>query len=153
MLLLLFTLGQYRYALDARAIIEVVPLAELKAIPRAPDYVAGILNYRGTNVPVLDLTRMNQAQPSRACMSTRIILVDYRDSAGAVHILGLMAERVTETVKKAQSEFTPSGVSTPDAPYLGDVANDALGMIQQVDVGRLVPSEVRALLFSHVDAA
>ena len=99
MLLLLFTLGNHRYALEARKVIEVVPLAELKAVPRAPHFVAGILNYRGVPVPVLDLTQMNQASPSRACMSTRIILVNYITDNATPHILGLMAERVTETVK------------------------------------------------------
>ena len=105
MLLLLFTLGQHRYALAARQVIEVVPLAELKEIPRAPDYVAGVLNYRGTPVPVLDLTRMNQNYPSRVCMSTRIILVNYNASGATPNILGLMAERVTETTKREREEF------------------------------------------------
>ena len=153
MLLLLFTLGNHRYGIEARQVIEVVPMAELKAIPRAPAYVAGILNFRGSPVPVLDLTQMNQSYPSRVCMSTRIILVSYPAGDGTSHILGLMAERVTETAKKNLDEFMPTGVDTPDAPYLGGVANDAHGLLQLMDINRLVPTEVRALLFSTASAA
>lgn len=154
MLLLLFTLGQHRYALEARQVIEVVPLAELKEIPRAPDYVAGVLNYRGLPVPVLDITRMNQNYPSRVCMSTRIILVNY-SAAGAAskNILGLMAERVIETAKRERDEFVATGVATPDAPYLGPVSNDANGMLQLMDIDELIPDEVRALLFPPATAA
>lgn len=153
MLLLLFTLGNHRYGLEARQVIEVVPIAELKAIPRAPAYVAGLLNYRGTPVPVLDLTQMNQSYPSRVCMSTRIILVTYPSGDTTSRILGLMAERVTETVKKDINEFMPTGVNTPDAPYLGAVTNDDKGMLQLMDIERLVPAEVRTLLFSPATAA
>lgn len=153
MLLLLFTLGQHRYALEARRVIEVVPLAELKEIPRAPDYVAGVLNYRGTPVPVLDITRMNRNTASRVCMSTRIILVEYHSTGGAANILGLMAERVTETTKREREEFIATGVSTPDAPYLGPVSNDPGGMLQLMDIDTLVPEHVRALLFPAATAA
>ena len=153
MLLLLFTLGRHRYALEARSVIEIVPLAELKAIPRAPAYVAGLLDYRGVSVPVLDLTQMNQGQASRACMSTRIILVNYTDPAAQSHVLGLMAESVTETIKKEPAEFQPAGVSAPDAPYLGEVASDAQGMIQRVAIEHLVPAAVRVLLFTAQHAA
>lgn len=149
MLLLLFTLGQHRYALEARQVIEVVPLAELKEIPRAPDYVAGVLNYRGTPVPVLDITQMNQNYPSRVCMSTRIILVNY----GGANILGLMAERVTETAKRERDEFVSTGVATPDAPYLGPVSNDSNGMLQLMDIDALIPDAVRVLLFPTATAA
>ncbi len=153
MLLLLFTLGPHRYALEARQVIEVVPLAELKALPRAPDYVAGVLNYRGTPVPVLDLTRMNQNYPSRACMSTRIILVNYSTGGDTANILGLMAERVTETAKREPDDFVSTGVATPDAPYLGPVSNDANGMLQLMNIDELIPVEVRALLFLPATAA
>ena len=153
MLLLLFTLGNHRYGLEARQVIEVVPIAELKTIPRAPAYVAGLLNYRGAPIPVLDLTQMNQSYPSRICMSTRIILVSYRMDGATSRILGLMAERVTETAKKDPAEFVPTGVNTPDAPYLGSVTNDEHGMLQLMDIERLIPAEVRDLLFSPATAA
>ncbi len=153
MLLLIFTLGQHRYALKARHIIEVVPLAELKEVPRAPDYVAGVLNYRGTPVPVLDITQMNRNYPSRVCMSTRIILVNYNAACGTSHILGLMAERVTETTKRELDEFVATGVMTPDAPYLGPISKDANGMLQLMDIDELIPKEVHALLFPAATAA
>ena len=52
MLLLLLRLGTDRYALDARQVVEVIPVIKLKRIPPAPAYVAGMFNYRGKPVPV-----------------------------------------------------------------------------------------------------
>lgn len=152
MLLLLFTLDNNRYGLEARQVIEVVPLAELKPLPRAPDYVAGVLNYRGAPVPVLDLTQMNQSYPSRTCMSTRIILVSYSAHGDASQLLGLMAERVTETALKNPEDFMPTGIHTPDAAYCGPVANDTQGMLQLVRVEHLLSPSVHALLFAPAAA-
>jgi chemotaxis-related protein WspB len=47
MLLLLFEIGNGRYALETSQIIEIVPLVNLKKIPTTPAYVAGLMNYRG----------------------------------------------------------------------------------------------------------
>lgn len=152
MLLLLFTLDNHRYGLEARQVIEVVPLAELKPLPRAPDFVAGILNYRGVPVPVLDLTQMNQSYPSRACMSTRIIVVSYGVQSEPARLLGLMAERVTETALKNTDDFLPTGIATPVAAYLGPVAGDSQGMLQLVRIEELLSPEVRTLLFAPAAA-
>ena len=47
MLFLQFKINDNKYLLEAKGVIEVVPYANLKRIPKAPKYVAGLLNYRG----------------------------------------------------------------------------------------------------------
>ena len=64
MLFLLFELGQDRYALDVRQVAEVLPLVEFKRIPQAPPFVAGLLNYRGDPVPVIDLSQLTLSRPA-----------------------------------------------------------------------------------------
>jgi len=53
MLLLLFEIANGRYALDASQILEIVPLVKLKSIPSTPDYVAGLMNYRGLGTSMI----------------------------------------------------------------------------------------------------
>ena len=55
MLLLTFTAGANRYAIDVARVVELVPRVELRAIPHAPAFLAGLLGYRGKVVPVIDL--------------------------------------------------------------------------------------------------
>lgn len=57
-LFLLFRMEGDRYALDAREVVEVLPLLRLKRIPEAPEWVAGVFSHRGVLVPVLDLCAM-----------------------------------------------------------------------------------------------
>ncbi|MEX3822763.1 chemotaxis protein CheW, partial [Paraburkholderia sp. BR14262] len=52
MLFLVFELDGERYALDAREIAHVLPLAPVRAFPGAPAYIAGVIDYEGAPVPV-----------------------------------------------------------------------------------------------------
>jgi chemotaxis-related protein WspB len=147
MLFLLFQLGADRYALDARHVIEVLPLVGIKQIPLAPPGVAGLFDCRGTPVPVLDLSQLTLGRPARQRMSTRIVIVRYRDAAGGEHMLGLIAEKATETFRREPSDFVDSGVTNEHAPYLGPVTRDTRGIVQRIDVPSLLPASVRDMLF------
>ena len=76
MLLLTFTAGANRYAVDVTRVVELVPRVELRQIPHAPAFLAGLLGYRGKVVPVIDLGLLLDVGPCRDCLSTRIILVN-----------------------------------------------------------------------------
>ena len=75
----------------------------LRKIQHVPDYVAGVFNYRGSIVPVIDLCHLIQGTPCRLRFSTRIIMVNHTTKDG-MHCLGLMAERVTETLSRPDIE-------------------------------------------------
>ena len=143
-------MGRDRYALPASDIIEVLPLMNLKRVPRAPIGVAGVLNYRGAPVPVIDLNEMTLAEPAARRLSTRIILVKYPSEAQHPHALGLIAEHATNMIQRSIEDFIETGIESADASYLGRVANDAGGLIQWVEVERLLTPEVRDLLFREL---
>jgi chemotaxis-related protein WspB len=149
MLFLLFELGNDRYALDVRQIAEVLPLVTVTRIPRAPQGMDGLFNYRGAAVPVVDLTQLTLGRPSARRLSTRIVLVHYPDQAGRTHLLGLIAEKATQTVRHQPSDFVATGVTNAAAPYLGRVVTDARGLLQWVDVHTLLPPSVRDVLFNE----
>jgi chemotaxis-related protein WspB len=147
MLFLLLELENDRYALDVRQIAEVLPLVEVKHIPRAPLAIAGLFTYRGMLVPVIDLSQLTLGRPAARQLSTRLVLVHYPDDSGDTHLLGLIAERATQAARLETSEFVASGVTDPGASYLGPVATDARGLLQRIDVQSLLPPSLRDLLF------
>ncbi|MDB6134529.1 MAG: hypothetical protein JWM59_2772 [Verrucomicrobiales bacterium] len=146
MLLLIFQIGAHRFALDTRQVVRVLPMVEHRPLPQAPPGVAGVFDYRGTPVPLIDLSAIALGSHASVRMSTRIILVQYEDGAGA-HPLGLMAEKTTETLRRTEADFTDSGLTMERAPWLGPITHDDQGMIQRVEVQALLPDSVRAVLF------
>lgn len=147
MLMLLFHLGNSQYAIPVDEVVEVAPHIELGTIARAPAYVAGLFNYRGRNVPVIDLCRLIHDRTCSDAFSTRVILVHYTPNTGDGSILGLLAERVTETISLDPADFSAAGIQIEDAAYLGHIAQTEQGLIQQVSVGDLLPAPVQAQLF------
>jgi chemotaxis-related protein WspB len=149
MLFLVFQIGQDRYALEARRVVEVVPLLNLRTIPDAPKGVAGLFNYRGRPVPVVDLCRLTRDQPAPEWLSTRIIVVMHPDAQGRDHLLGLVAEQATAMVRKDPGDLARASVRLGKAPYLGPVILDGQGVIQAIYEQRLLPEAVRDMLFSE----
>lgn len=153
MLFLQFQLNEDRYAIDCAQILEVLPLLELKQLPQSPAGVAGAFNYRGTPVPVLDLSALAVGRASRALMSTRTLIVKHPDAQGQLHPLGLIVEKATQTLRLEPHDFGDAGVDTSHAPYLGPVHADEHGLIQWVEVKRLLPPAISDLLFTHTKEA
>lgn len=150
MLFLMFRLGTDRYALDVGQVEEVLPFIEPTVLPGAPEGVAGAINYRGGPVPLIDLSLLALARPSAAVLSTRIILIRYPVEGGETRRLGLIAERVFETVSRDPADFVPSGVEAGMPAYLGPVASDAHGLIQLVRAEALLTPALRDILFRQL---
>jgi chemotaxis-related protein WspB len=147
MLFILFRLGEERYALEAAHVIEIIPRLPLRPQPGTPDFVAGLFNYRGTVVPVLDLGTLTLGVPCAEQLSTRIILIDYTLKSGVRKVLGLIAEAVTDTIKKEPCEFV--AVATGQVPHLGKIALEGGNMVQGILPEYLLPPEVERFLFEE----
>jgi len=149
MLFIVFKAGNTNYALEARQVIEVVPLVTLWACPGAPAYIAGLANYRGIGVPVIDLGRLIGGAPCAVYLSTRIILTPYPGVDNKQRIIGLLAETVTNTVEREEADFGQNNVAVPGTSCLGKLAVSGTGFIQRVVVAQLVPKELEQMLFAE----
>jgi chemotaxis-related protein WspB len=146
MLMLLFYVGNDLYALDSSQVVEVIPKVLLRKIHHAPEYIAGLFNYRGSIVPVIDLCHLIQGNPSRSHLSTRIIMVNYVGRDQNKHCLGLMAEKITETLNKPDKELVDSGIQMDEAPYLGEMIMDEKGLIQRIRLESLLSEQQQLYL-------
>lgn len=142
MLALVFSVEDEKYALACRRVVEVLPLVALRKLDKVPPFVAGLLDYGGTIVPVVDITSMLRGKPSASIISSRLIVVHYQE-----RLLGLLAEKVTHTVTLDPTKETDSGVEFQDADYLGPVHAHQEGVIQLISVEKLLSEELKRLLF------
>ncbi|CAB3747892.1 chemotaxis protein CheW [Burkholderia sp. MSh2] len=147
-LFLMFELDGERYALDAAGIDEVLPLAVTKAVPGAPEWIAGLLMRGGQPVPVIDVPMLALGRRAHALRSTRLVMVRYRvGEAGGVRTIGLIVECATRTMRIDRAAFRASGISTARTRWLGPVANTPDGVVQQVSVADLIDDVARLYLF------
>ncbi|MFB3902229.1 MAG: chemotaxis protein CheW [Acidobacteriota bacterium] len=153
MLLLLFEVGAGRFGIEASAIVEVIPLVSLKKVPHAPDCVSGVFNYRGQVVPVIDVNALLGERPARSLLSTRIILVRLPEAEGQERLLGILAERATETLSCRKEELQPPGLSVEGAKYLGEILPHPAGLVQRVTVDNLLSDELKRMLYEPSDGS
>jgi len=102
MLKLLFELSGKPYSIDVSQVLEVLPVVPLEPVTGSPEYMNGLLQYRGSAVPVIDLRRLIAGQPAPKKLSTRIIIIDASKNGSTKRPLGLICEKVTDTTQKNQ---------------------------------------------------
>lgn len=147
MLLLVFQIGEDRYALDASRVIEVLPLLQLKKIPGAPRGVAGIFNYRGRPVPAVDVCGLLLGHPARESLTTRIVVVPH-ERAEQTRLLGLIVENATQVIRRKIETFVDPQLPPGAPPFLGPVLAGPGGMVQLVREEKLLTDEMRDVLFA-----
>ncbi len=152
MLLLVFQSGAARYGLDTSQVVEVMPAASLRTVPRAERGVAGLLNHHGAIIPVLDITALLTGDPTRTRFSSRIVVVNFPGADGAIHHLGLLVERATETIRCSERDFQPAGIRMAEAPFSGDILVDREGTVQKIEISRLLNPELQRSLFAEAAA-
>ncbi|MGK4925268.1 chemotaxis protein CheW [Bordetella hinzii] len=147
-LYLAFRIDGDRYALDCAQVVEVLGRVPLKQLPGTPDCVAGLLDYRGHPVPVIDVSAAAGAAPAPRLTSSRLAVVHYApDGRETPHLLGLILAGATDTLWLDPDGFEPAGLRQDGAPFLGPIIRDGLGLIQRADVGLMLGEAVRAMLY------
>ena len=135
MLVLTFQVDQVVYAIPVRQVIEVVPRVALRAIPHAPACLLGLLHYRGSALPVIDLGLLLGRAACMERLDTRILIV--RTTNTDEQRIGLLAERVNDLVKVASDRLAMRTPLTAHAPYLTEVYETATGLLQLIDPARI----------------
>ena len=141
-MLLLFMVGGDRYGMDITDVVEVIPFIPLKKLSHTPNYVAGVFNYRGLAVPVIDVSMLISGKPAQNYFSTRLVIINYPLPNGGRRLVGLITEHATETIKTSPSDFISSGLSIKGNEYLGRIMMNEKGMVQCIEISRLLPAEL-----------
>lgn len=152
MLLLTFRVADELYAVAAERVVEVVPRIELRPIPHAPESLAGLFNYRGKAVPVIDLGILLGATACLERLHTRIILVDQPGGAGET-LIGLVAENVSDVMVIKQDQVVLAAMNMEQAPYLGTVVRTERGLVQVISVDKVLTKSLREGIFGLASEA
>ena len=103
-----FSLGLETYGLPVLNVREIIRLCPITPVPRMPDFIKGVINLRGTVIPVLDLRA--KFQMAEAVFSERacIIVVQLRSPSGGSTLIGAIVDTVEEVVQFNESQLEPA---------------------------------------------
>jgi chemotaxis-related protein WspB len=144
---LLTQIGNVRFAVDARAVVEVVPRVALHPAPPSAGALAGLLRYRGKIIPVIDLGQALAGAPTPARLSARILIATCK-VAGSLHQVGFIVEQVTEARRLAHLQPEGGG-----SDVVGRVLAADEGVIHLLDLDDVAGDTLRPRPGGAEDAA
>lgn len=100
---LTFTLHNEEYAIDILKVQEIKGMSKITPIPNSPAYVKGVMNLRGTVVPVMDLRRRFSMDAVAADHFTVIIVVNV-----GKQVAGLVVDTVSDVLNISLSDVEPT---------------------------------------------
>jgi len=104
---LTFLLGGEMYAVGILSVKEIIEYGSLTEIPMMPAFIRGVINLRGSVVPVIDLSaRFGHAQ-GEVGKRTCIVIVEVRQDE-AKHDLGIMVDAVSEVLEVSSADIEPA---------------------------------------------
>src|SRR5499427_5733541 len=104
--ILTFTLGAETYGVDILQVQEIRGWAPVTHIPQSPPHVLGVLNLRGSIVPIVDL-RVRFSLPAEFTPLTVIIVISIQTSSGRKEC-GLVVDSVSDVVDLDASQMRPA---------------------------------------------
>ena len=112
---LTFKLAEETFALDVAKVREILELSNITKVPQTPDFMRGVINLRGSVVPVIDL-RLKFGMPATMQTVNTCIIVAEVQMEDEIIVLGALADSVQEVV-----EMEPEQIKA--APHIGTHLN------------------------------
>ena len=114
---LTFELDKETFALDVAKVREILDSPTITKVPQTPEYMRGVINLRGSVVPVIDLRLKFSMAETEQTVNTCIIVVEIELDSELI-ILGALADSVQEVIDLEPEQIEP-------APRIGAKLNTA----------------------------
>jgi len=135
-----FYMDKEEYGVDVRLVQEIIRITEITQVPRAPEFIRGVINLRGRIIPVVDLKRKLGLGRFEASRQARIVVVRLRE-----RLIGLLVDAASQVLKipVAAIESAPEEAVEIDASAVRGVAKLQDRLIILIDLAKVLALELR----------
>lgn len=143
-----FRLGDETYGVDILRVQEIRGWESVRSLPDVPDYVKGVLDLRGTIVPIVDLRiRFGEDSPEYQ-PTTVVIIVAVKQGEGASQLVGIVVDGVSDVLDAGETEVKPPPrlAGSIGQRYVSGMISLSSGMVVLVDIDHMLsPGELAEL--------
>jgi len=139
-----FTLGDEQYGVDILNVQEIRGYDGVTRIPDAPEYVKGVINLRGTIVPVMDLRLKLKLDHANYDPFTVMIVINFNQ-----RVVALVVDSVSDVIELDPSQLRPP----PDLGHGNPVDSRCISGIGTVDERMLIVLNIESLMIETALAA
>ncbi|MBO8142023.1 MAG: chemotaxis protein CheW [Firmicutes bacterium] len=140
MQLVVFRLAGELYGVDIQQVREIIRVPEVTRVPRTPDFVEGVINLRGSVIPVLDLRKRFRLPAGEADRERRIVVVEMGEQT-----LGVIVDAVSEVLRLDQDRIEPPSpyIVNVDSQYITGIARLEDRLIILLDLNKVLSAGER----------
>jgi len=140
---LTFKLSDEIFAVDVAKVREILELASITKVPQTPDYMRGVINLRGSVVPVVDMRLKFGMPETERTVNTCIVVVEVC-CEGETVVLGALADSVQEVfeLEPEQIEPAPKIGTRINTDFIFGMGKSEGGFIMILDIDRCFTEEV-----------
>jgi purine-binding chemotaxis protein CheW len=141
--LVTFSIGEEEFGVEILKVQEIIRMLEITRVPKAPDFVEGVINLRGKVIPVIDLRLRFGLKAKGHDKKTRIIVIEINQM-----IVGFVVDSVSEVLRIPSStiEPPPPVISGLDSEYISGVGKLDDRLLIMLDLNRLLSKEEKSAL-------
>ncbi len=134
-----FSVGSQEFGIDIQSVREIRGWTEETVLPRAPDYVRGVINLRGAVLPIVDLGARLEMGPSEPSARNVIIVTQINDQ-----LVGLLVQSVSDilSVNSEEIQPTPDVASDLAKNFVRGVLPSESGMLSLIEIKDILPVEI-----------
>jgi len=133
--LVTFSIGEEEFGVEILKVQEIIRMLEITRVPKAPDFVEGVINLRGKVIPVIDLRLRFGLQAKGHDKKTRIIVIEINHM-----IVGFVVDSVSEVLR------IPSGTIEPPPPVISGLDSEYISGVGKLDDRLLIMLDLNRLL-------
>ena len=124
-----------------REVVSFMKVTKITRLPKSESYLRGIMDRRGTGIPVMDLRKRFGFPEVEESVDTTIIVIEGKNSAAAV---GIMADAVHEVVQipETATESAPKFGTGVGANYIRCIGKKDGEFVIILDIDSIVEMEV-----------
>jgi purine-binding chemotaxis protein CheW len=146
MQLVAFGVADGDYAVDIMRIKEIINPVAVTPMPKAPPFIEGVIELRGAILPIIDVRKRFDLSSSAPTRATKYLIVAV-DIGEAKIIVGLVVDRVSETLRVPRTEIRPAPrLSVSERAYFTGVVGHHGKMLMVLDVDALLSSAEKETL-------
>ena len=134
---LTFALGEEEYGVEILKVQEIRGYDAVTRVPDAPEYIKGVINLRGTIVPVIDLRLKLRLREARYDSLTVMIVLNVED-----RVVGIVVDGVSDVVPLSQEQIrpTPEFGAAVDTRFISAIGTLDERMLILLDIETLLDS-------------
>jgi len=133
-----FLIGSETYGVEVLKVREIIGMTDITYVPNSLDFMRGVINLRGTVVPVVDMRKKFRIEEREYDSFTVILIVEIKET-----LIGMIVDSVSDVIGLPVENIqdTPHFSANVDADYIKSIGKDGDDLVIVLEVDRILTSE------------